>query len=77
LKKEGYGRRIARRKPLLTEAQKEARLQWANHHVDWSDRQWSRIIWTDEASIRCGYFGQVYVTRKADEEFYKDCLIPR
>lgn len=57
LEKEGYTRRIARAKPLLTKIQKERRLQWAQAHVDWSDRQWSRIIWTDEASIRCGYFG--------------------
>jgi len=75
--KEGYTRRIARQKPLLTEAQKEARLRWALAHINWSDREWTRVIWTDEGSIRCGYFGQVYVTRQADEEFHPDCLIPR
>lgn len=62
---------------MLTAAQKATRLQWAQEHVHWSDRQWSRVLWTDEASIRCGYFGQVYVTRRVDEEFAEDCLVAR
>ena len=77
LEKEGYSRRIARSKPLLTEKQKERRLQWARDHLNWSDRQWGRVIWTDEASIRCGLFGQVYVTRAIGEEFEPDCLVAR
>jgi transposase len=77
LEKEGYSRRIARSKPLLTEKQKERRLQWARDHLNWSDRQWGRVIWTDEASIRCGHFGQVYVTRAIGEEFEPDCLVAR
>jgi transposase len=35
------------------------------------------VIWTDEASFRYGYFGQVYVTRKAREEFDSDRLFAR
>ncbi len=77
LAKEGYSRYIARKKPLLTEAHKAHRLRWAQEHVTWSDRQWQRVLWTDEASIRCGYFGQVYVTRRQEEAFHSDCLIPR
>lgn len=77
LQKEGYSRRIARAKPLLSESQKERRLQWAYDYLEWSDRQWSRVIWTDEASIRCGHFGQVYITRQAGEEYTKDCLVAR
>lgn len=38
---------------------------------------WERVLFTDEASIRCGYFGQVYVTRTANEEFHEDCLAAR
>lgn len=77
LQKEGYSRRIARAKPLLTEKKKEHRLQWVREHLDWSDRQWSRVIWINEASIRCGHFGQVYVTRAVGEKFESDCLIAR
>ena len=77
LAKAGYSRYKARKKPLLTEAHKAARLAWARAHIGWTDRQWSRVLWTDEASIRCGFFGQVYVTRRADEAFHQDCLIPK
>jgi transposase len=61
----------------LNEAQKERRSQWAREYLNWSDRQRSRVVWTDEASIRCGHFGQVYVTRAVGEEFEPDCLITR
>ena len=74
LAKEGYHRRIARKKPWLTDAHKAARLKWAQEHVNWSDRQWQNVVWTDEAAIRVGYFGQVYVTRTANEELHEDCL---
>lgn len=77
LRQQGYERRIARQKPLLTLTQKDARLQWAQEHVQWSDRQWFPVLWTDEAAIRCGFFGQVYVTRRQDEEFAEDCLTAR
>jgi len=77
LLKEGYSRHPAQRKPLLSERNKAERLYWAQEHVNWSDRQWERLLWTDEASIRCGYWGQVYVTRKQDEALNKDCLFAR
>jgi transposase len=77
LDKEGYHRRIARRKPWLSQTHKEARLKWAQDHVNWSDRQWQSVLWTDEASFRCGYFGQIYVTRTAGEEFHEDCLVAK
>jgi hypothetical protein len=77
LQKEGYSRHRARAKPLLPKEQKERRLQWALDHIAWSDRQWARVIWTDEASFCCRYFGQVYVTRKIGEEFNPDCLVAR
>ena len=77
LAKEGYKRHLARKKPWLSEAHKEARLQWAQEHLNWSDRQWTSVLWTDEASVRCGYFGQIYVTRTKDEALNKDCLTTR
>ncbi|KAF1967322.1 hypothetical protein BU23DRAFT_516642, partial [Bimuria novae-zelandiae CBS 107.79] len=63
--KEAYFRRVAAEKPHLTEKQRQDRLKWAKLHKDWTDWQWSRVIWTDECSIACGGFRQVYVTRDA------------
>jgi len=34
-KKERYFRRVATEKPLLTDAHKKARLEWAQLHVNW------------------------------------------
>jgi len=34
--KEGYFRRIATKKPLITPAQREARLKWAYSHLEWT-----------------------------------------
>lgn len=77
LAKERYYRRIARQKPWLTEAHKAARLEWAREHVTWTLDDWSRVLFTDEASIRCGCFGQVYVTRQSHETYHEDCLTTR
>ena len=39
LKKEGFSRRIARRKPPITEANRLLRLAWAREHVNWTKEQ--------------------------------------
>ena len=75
-KKECFFRRVATEKPLLTEAHKQVRLLWAYTHVSWTLWQWSRVIWTDECSIACSY-GQVYVTRRAEEKYDLSCCVPK
>jgi transposase len=48
LRKEGFARRIARRKPPCSEPNRQSRLAWAQEHVDWTPEQWNRLLWTDE-----------------------------
>jgi transposase len=74
--KEGYHRRVATEKPLLTPKHIEARLFWANLAVNWTQDIWSRVIWSDEASFRVGR-GKVYVTRRPEEKYLKDCCVPK
>jgi transposase len=75
--KERYFRRVAAEKPLINEVTRIKRLAWAYKHRWWTPDQWARVVWTDEASFRCGYFGQVYVTRRADEKYKTECLVTK
>ena len=42
---------VAARKPFLTEAQKQRRLDWAKRHENWSGAKWSKVLWSDETHI--------------------------
>ena len=75
--KERYFRRVATKKPLLTEKHRYDRLAWARLHVNWNEWQWSRMLWTDECPVACGGFGQVYVTRQPEEKYLPACCIPK
>ena len=48
LLREGFHRRLAMRKPPITEKNQKIRKAWALEHVNWSIEQWYQILWTDE-----------------------------
>ena len=54
LKAAGYFRFKARRKPYLLKKHKAARLKWAKERKGWTLEDWSRVIWTDEATFETG-----------------------
>ena len=78
-KKEGYVRRIARRKPPLTYKNQIQRLQWAIEHEDWTEEQWFSIVWSDETWVQPGRHTKDRITRKIGEEelYHPDCIEPR
>jgi hypothetical protein len=47
-KKEGFVRRISRKKCPLSEENRRKRLDWAREHVGWTNEQWDEILWSDE-----------------------------
>jgi hypothetical protein len=47
-KKEGFARRASRQKCPFTEEGRLERLAWAIEHYDWNDKQWDKVLWTDE-----------------------------
>jgi hypothetical protein len=49
LKEEGEVARRKLPKPRLTKKQMKARLAWAREHVQWTDEQWNRVLWSDES----------------------------
>ena len=57
-----------RQKPRLTARHKRARLQFARLHKNWSARQWSRVIFSDESRFLIHRSdGRVYVRRMVGE----------
>ena len=51
--------RKAAKKPFLTEAQKERRLDWAKRHSGWSKAKWAKVLWSDETHIELWRGAQV------------------
>ena len=78
-RKEGFFRRIARRKPPLNEQQRLDRLNWAWEHLFWTDEQWSNILWSDETWANPGRHTNAWVTRRKGEEevYHQDCVEER
>ena len=77
LKKRGYSRRVALRKPPISEANRIARLEWAHEHLHWSEEQWYKILWTDETWVKAGRHRKTWITRKQGEELDPTCIIKR
>lgn len=74
LKKRGYTRCKALRKPPLSQENRHVRLAWALEHVNWDYEQWKNILWTDETWATSGFHTWVWVTRRPGEELNKTCL---
>jgi len=67
----------ARKKPLISEKNRRARIAFAKKHLNWMPQQWSRVIFTDESKFnRFGSDGKIYVRRRKGEEFSKNCIKP-
>lgn len=76
-RKEGYTRRVSRKKPPLSDENRMKRLEWAQEHVNWTDDDWDLILWSDETWAQPGRHKRVWVTRKVGEAYNKDCVQSR
>jgi transposase len=77
LHQRGYRRRIALRKPPISESNRVARLEWAREHVNWTKEQWYTILWSDETWVTGTKHRRTFVTCKKGEELNTDCVIER
>jgi predicted GNAT family acetyltransferase len=77
LRKRGYSRRVALRKPPISEKNRLARLAWAHEHKYWTEAQWDCVFWTDETWVNPGRHRKTWVTRKAGEELLSECVIDK
>lgn len=75
LAKHDLHRRVAARKPLLSAAARQKRLQWAQEHSNWPLWKWRRCIFSDEKIFRSeNQRRSLMVTRKKDEKFHPACI---
>jgi transposase len=72
--KDGYHRRVGRKVPFLTVVQKCQREAWAKAN---STQDWTRVMWSDECYVHLDdKNGQIYVTRRPEEVWDEECLVP-
>lgn len=92
MKKEGIFRRLARKKPPISEKNRLLRLAWAMEHVNWTRTQWNLILWTDETWVTDGRHTRsverslrflaltdcfrTWISRRVGEENDPDCIVP-
>lgn len=74
LRKEGFARRIARRKPLISEVNRLLRLQWALEHLNWTREQWNTILWSDETWVTGRKYTRTWVIRRSDKVYHLNCI---
>jgi hypothetical protein len=77
LRRHGFSRYVAYRKPPISEKNRRLRLQFALDHADWTTEQWAEILWTDETWITHGRHRKTYVTRRKGEELEETCIVDR
>lgn len=77
LRDAGLRRCVARRKPYLREHHKKARLEFARYRKGFGPIDFMSTIWSDECYICLDDKGRrVFVTRRPEEEFDEECLVP-
>jgi transposase len=77
LKDIGIQKHIAVKKPYLTAAHIQARLEFALRHKNWTLEDWLKVIWSDESKVEIGKNPRaVWVLRTSEEKYHTDCLTP-
>ena len=67
----------AQRKPRLTLAHGQNRLEFARKHRDWSASDWSRVVFSDESRfLLYRSDGLPYVKHRPGEAYRDDCVQP-
>lgn len=59
LRSENLNGRLACKKEKLSAANRRGRFEFAREHLDWTEEQWGRVVFTDEKSFVIGHNGQV------------------
>jgi len=77
LRRAGFKRYVARRKPPIIEATYQKRLAFAERHIDWTLNDWKTILWSDKTWVTGGRHTRTWVTRRPGEELDPTCIVER
>lgn len=78
LRNAGFKKTKPTRKPGLTKAMKQARLEFCLKFQHWTLEDWKKVIWSDETSVVLNHRrGGYKVWRRSDEAWVKSCIRPR
>ena len=75
LNKSGYVARVKRKKPILTNRHKKARLNWAKEKRSWTVEQWQNVVWSDETALTLVQEGREYTWLKKGEDILDDKFV--
>lgn len=68
---------IAAKKPLLRAINKKKRLQWAKKYQDWTEKDWEKVLFTDESKFEIfGNKRRRFVRRLPGERMKPQCIAP-
>lgn len=64
--------------PVLSRAHRQARLQFARDHIEWTIEQWRSVLFTDETRVSLrGTDRRQPVYRRPGERFAEACIVER
>ena len=57
------------KKPFVSEVNRVRRVAWCREHVDWTQEQWSRVLWSDESPFVYRFAQRQRVWRTKNEKY--------
>ena len=54
----GFRSVLQRRKPYVSAANRQKRIEWCIAHQGWSEKDWDRVLWSDESQFCVRYKGR-------------------
>ena len=71
----GYKRCVVTKKITIRPKNRKTRVDWCRGKERWTvERDWCKIIFSDEMKVVLGTDRKIYVWRKVEEKFNRDCL---
>ena len=77
LRKAGFSRYPALRKPPVSERMRTLRLEFAYRYRDWTVEDWSHVLFPEQTWVTGGRHRKTWVTRRRGEELDPTCIVER